>query len=213
MLSRISAKLRDWIEGPNADAPLSAQYTTTRDFVTNISFLVTSLVSSIVATWIAQEILNYNFPAALVIGMVILLLLTTALQVKGLPVTLKPIQLLAFLLTLLAVQSTIIAYMYVSNQPSIVYLVFDATEDTSADFPELLQKTIFAAQVQDSQNLGGLRIYGGGLSDQTSCSDTTQLIAPIPAEEFEQRLYEAFDEFDPKGNASLTVAVLRALEG
>ena len=89
---------------------------------------------------------------------------------------------------------------------------FDATEATSDNFPELLEKTIFAAQVQNSRDFGGMRIYGGRLSGQEDCSDTVQLVAPVPAKEFETKLFDAFDQFDPGGNASLTIAVLRALE-
>lgn len=211
-LSELLSKLQNWVKELNTDAPIpTTQLAAGHAFTSIVALIVTGLVTSVLATYITQEMLSYSFPVELVIGMVVVLLLATALQVRGLPFKLQPIQLIAFLLTLVAVQSTIIAYMYISHQPSTIYLVFDATEAASDDFPELLEKTVFAAQVQDPQSLGGLRIYGGQQSGQVNCSDTKQLIVPVEAKDFKQELFDAFDKFDPKGNASLTIAVLKAL--
>lgn len=186
--------------------------TIARDLATIVGLVATGLVSSVLATWIAQEMLNYSFPAALVIGMMIILLLATVLQVKGLPFKPKPLQIIAFLLTLVVIQSTIIAYIYISNQPPITYLVFDATESTIPYYGDLITNIRLAAQVQHPKSLNGLRIYGGQVSGQTDCRDTIQLITPTQAKDFEQGLDDAFGSFDPKGNASLTTAVLAALE-
>jgi hypothetical protein len=187
------------------------QSTIAKDIATITSLIVTGLVSNVIATFVAQEILSYSFPLALVIGMVIALSLATVLQVRGLRLRPKPLQIIAFLLTLVIVQSTIIAYLYISNQPLTTYLVFDATESTIPYYGDLIQNIRLTAQVQHPRSLGGLRVYGGHLSGKTDCRDTTQLIAPMRAKDFEQELDKAFGSFDPIGNASLTTAVLTAV--
>lgn len=206
-------KLRNWILelNENQDGVSATQPTATRDFAIIVGLIVTSLVASVLATWIAQEMLNYNFPAALVIGMIIVLILAAVLQIKGFPFRLKPLQIMSFLLTLIIIQSVIIAYIFIINRPSTTYLVFDATETTIPYYPELIQNIRLAARVQNPKSLGGLRIYGGQVQGETDCRDTTQLISPTPAKDFEQELDKAFGSFDPRGNASLTTAVLTAL--
>jgi len=205
-------KLLSWAKELNKDSDgVPERPTVARYFAQVVSLIVTGLTSSVVSTWIAQDMLNNSFPAALVIGMVFVLVLATALQVKGLPFNPKPLQIIAFLLTLVAVQSTIIAYIYISNRPLITYLVFDATESTIPYYGDLVKNIRLTAQVQHPKSLGGLRIYGGQASGQTNCRDTIQLIAPTQAKDFEKKLDEKFGSFDPKGNASLTTAVKAAV--
>jgi hypothetical protein len=209
-ITNLFQRLRSWLQTVNADGQQN-QATTIRDFTTITSLIVTGLISNIIATFIAQEILGYSFPWALIVGLVIVLSLATVLQVRGLPFRVKPLQIIAFLLTLGIVQAAIIAYLYISNQPLTTYLIFDATESTAPYYGDLIQTIRLAAQVQHPKSLGGLRVYGGQLNGQTDCRDTTQLIAPVRAEDFEHELDMAFGSFDPKGNASLTTAVLEAV--
>lgn len=202
-----------WIKGVDqSSGSVRSNGTSSRGFAIIAATMATGLVSSILATWLAQEILNYSFSLAVVIGMVIVLLFATVVQVRGLPFRPRPLQIVAFLLTLVMVQSVIIAYMRISDEPSTTYLVFDATESTIPYYGELVKNIRLTAQVQHPKSFGGLRIYGGEISGLGKCRDTIQLIPPTQAKEFEWELDRAFGSLDPKGHGSLTIAVLSAVK-
>lgn len=212
-LSDMLPALRAWIdEFDERGEEIDHQNAHMRELAAVISLLVTGVVSSVIATWIAQEMLNNSFPAALVIGLMIVLVLAAFLQVRGLPFRPRPLKVLVLLLTLVIVEATVIAYLFISTQPLTTYIVFDATEATIPFYPELVTNIRLASQVQPDRSLGGLRIYGGRVSGEPDCRDTTQLIAPTLAKDFDEKLDGAFATFDPKGNASLTIAVLSALK-
>ena len=120
MMRRLLSRLRNGLRELDTEPPfLPTPSSTSREFTTIIGAMVASLASSILATWIAQEIFRYSFPALLVLSIVIALSFATVLQIRGLPLRLRPLQIIAILLTFIAMQSNIITYIYIGNRPPI----------------------------------------------------------------------------------------------
>lgn len=211
LFKRIAASLNRLRVVSDGDGSAQQQPPTTRDVAGPLAGVLAGLISGVLATWIAQDVLKSSFTLAIVIVLSIALLVLVLIQIRGLPFGRKPVTLIAIFLSVAIIEFMIIAYLYVSNQAITTYLVFDATESTIPYYGELIKNIQLAAQVQNPKSLGGLRIYGGGVSQRTDCADTVQLVAPVQAQEFASGLDRTFQHLNPKGHASLTIAVSRAL--
>ena len=196
----------------DARQPTSEKTRSGQELVGILSIFASSILSGLVATWVAQDVLRYNFPLLVVILISIFFLLTTVLQTRYLRLQLNAYSIFTIMLSVIIVQSVALALLYVSTRPPTVYLLFDATAKTEPYYNSVIQKIIETTEVQPLNSKGGLRVYGGNLSGKSDCNDTTQLIEPIPMKDYGEEINNILGSVTPSGHASLTIAVLEALK-
>ena len=172
---------------------------------------LSAVISSLVAAWLVQDILRYNFTLTVLVAFALFFLLTLILQTRWLHLQLKTFFVFAAMLTFMIFQAILIAWLYISTQPPTVYLVFDATENTEPIFNDIIKNITFASQIQNPNTISGLRVFGGNVKN-SSCDDTLQLIKPVPLKEYEKQLNLIIGSIKPQGHASLTIAILETLK-
>ncbi|MGB6679804.1 MAG: hypothetical protein WBF08_00590 [Candidatus Bathyarchaeia archaeon] len=210
-------KAREWInklvkvleESYSAESSVSSD---AQNVLVVLSLFAASIISSLFATWIAQDILGFNFPLIIVLFLGIFILLTTILQTRWLRVQLSAYWIFTAMLTIIIILSISLAWLYVITRPPTVYLVVDITQGTNSNFNEIIKNISFASDLQHPNSRSGLRVYGGNFSGNQDCSDTEQLIEPVLMEDYSTKLEEILPSLKPKGEASLTIAVLHALK-
>mgnify|MGYP000867401779 FL=1 len=196
----------------DARQPTGEKTKSGQELVGILSIFASSILSSLVATWVAQDLLRYSFPVVVVVAFSLLFLFTTILQTRWLRLQLNAYSIFAIMLSVIIIQSVALTWLYVDTRPPTVYLLFDATARTEPNYSSIVQKIIETTEVQPPNSKGGLRVYGGNLSGQSDCNDTTQLIKPIPIEKYGEEINKVLSSVTPNGHASLTIAVLETLK-
>jgi hypothetical protein len=96
-----------------------------------------------------------------------------------------------------------------------VYLMIDASENMQGLLEEMAPRIqLTTMSIPDRFSLG-MAVFGGGLSGQTGCNDTTQLVPPALKSESAAQIDQAIHslvELPPIGEGSLQNAALYALE-
>lgn len=207
----------NWLEqlGATVDdarQPQSKKSQSAQELVGSLSIFASGILSSLVASWVVQDLLRYSFPFVVIVAFGLFFLFTTILQTRWLRLQLNAYSLFTIMLSVIIIQSVGLAWLYVVTRPPTVYLVFDATAKTEPYFASVVQKIIETTEVQPPNSKGGLRVYGGNLSGNSNCNDTKQLIEPISIKDYGEEVNTVLGTVKPQGQASLTVAVLEALK-
>lgn len=178
----------------------------------SLSIFASGILSSIVASWVVQDLLRYSFPFVVIVAFAMFFLFTTILQTRWLKLQLSAYTLFTVMLSVIIIQSIGLAWLYVVTRPPTVYVLLDATAKTEPYYDSIVQRLFETTEVQPPNSRGGLRVYGGNLSGDSGCSNTMQLIEPMPIDGYGEEVKKVLGKITPSGNSSLTVAVLEALK-
>ncbi len=178
----------------------------------SLSIYASGILSSVVASWVVQDLLRYSFSFVVIVAFALFFLFTTILQTRWLKLQLSAYTLFTVMLSVIIIQSVGLAWLYVVTRPPTVYVLLDATAKTEPYYSSIVQRLFETAEVQPPNSRGGLRVYGGNTSGVSNCSDTTQLIKPMPIDTYGEEIKKVLSTVKPGGHSSLTVAVLEALK-
>lgn len=189
-----------------ANSP-AGQPVVTKQILAVLGQFASAITSSLVAAWVAQDILRYNFTLVVMLAFALFFLLSTIIQTRWLPLGPNLYRVFVLLFTLVILEGLALAFLYAATRPPSVYLVLDATEKAKPSFSDFISSVRFTAAVQPENMKSGLRVYGGNANGTGDCNDTVQLIEPIPSKDYKPRLDSVLPTLTPGGSGSMTIAV------
>lgn len=177
--------------------------------------LALGILGNLIASWLEHDILKDEFlPWNLVaiIGLTLIGILLGGLAQGGkLPFSFNRDRYWS-LLTFVGVSLLVISLLSImTRRTPVLYFVIDATAKMQPIFNEVRHEVQLSTSLVPRTMKIGLRTYGGSADAIPNCQDTEQILPIETYNNFSARLDGVLARLQPRGNGSLTGAVLEAI--
>ena len=129
------------------------------------------------------------------------------------PRALPTYALVATLTTCLTVALVLLAVLYTTTRPPVVYVVLDATEHSASQFESLSkQVAVTAIQVLPDRTVMGISRYGGSVAGSSPETGTVRVMELTQVRKAKDAISATLARISPSGSGSLLGAVHDAVE-